>query len=324
MYQIILFITLLIVSICLYATYQSSTTPKKNILMGVTLPYEQLNHSEIRALVHGYHKINLLLLVTEVILGIPLFFIPYVSFVLAYIGIIVTGFTVLYDYLFKKYNIKLILLKSKQRWFPIELAYRQVTEDTVLPKMKKVLKMTKEPIYVDEDEYWAGGSYYNPNDRKMMVNKRVGAGSTCNMALMKGKLLTYIALAIALVFYLGVILFFMSLDFATFTMTLNGRIVEIDAPVYDYQFATQDIKEITLVDTLPKRGIRANGAATDEYYLGNFILDGYGRAKVYVYRGYSPYIQIQLKDTWVFFNSKSKQKTMECYELLMKVLEDKN
>ena len=51
-------------------------------------------------------------------------------------------------------------------------------------------RLTREsgPDYVDEDEFWIWGLiYYNPNDRRAMINDRTGMGMSMNLARPAGK-----------------------------------------------------------------------------------------------------------------------------------------
>ena len=52
-------------------------------------------------------------------------------------------------------------------------------------------RLTREsgPDYVDEDEFWIWGLiYYNPNDRRAMINDRTGMGMSMNLARPAGKI----------------------------------------------------------------------------------------------------------------------------------------
>ncbi|WP_370511309.1 DUF5808 domain-containing protein [Paenibacillus odorifer] len=47
-------------------------------------------------------------------------------------------------------------------------------------------------IYTDDDEYWKNGTTYNyPNDRSILVTKRMGIATTINIATKTGKSIYY-------------------------------------------------------------------------------------------------------------------------------------
>jgi hypothetical protein len=238
--------------------------------------------------------------------------------------------------LFCRYNNKLILLKSKNLWFVQDYEYRvlsrektQVRRHVLLQKwlptpLDRLLSHADGPVYVDGDEHWINGYYYNPEDRKTMVEKRIGTGFTANLATKSGKWNIYGVIAfVGIVFGLLIILF-VRMDFATFQMVVGDTKVEMKAPIYNYEFSMNDIENITMVDSLPEHASRTNGAGTETYYLGNFNIEGYGSSKVYIYRNYPPFIVIELKDKTVFFNTKSAEETREYYELLLDRAEDNN
>lgn len=50
----------------------------------------------------------------------------------------------------------------------------------------------QEILYTDDDEYWMNGTTYNnPNDRSIMVPKRIGIGTTINIGTKTGKYIYY-------------------------------------------------------------------------------------------------------------------------------------
>lgn len=171
-------------------------------------------------------------------------------------------------------------------------------------------------ITVDEDYYWTGGLYNNPNDSRVLVPKRIGIGQTINLGTRTGRLVYFGTLIGVPVLLLGMFLLFLRLDTADFALTIQDNQVEIHAPLYGYKFPLNDIRSIAMVDTLPG-GTRTNGASTSRYNLGNFNLKGYGRSKVYVYKNQPQYIVLELPDLYIFFSARSPEATQQYYELLI-------
>ncbi|SHJ42645.1 Uncharacterized membrane protein [Clostridium amylolyticum] len=175
---------------------------------------------------------------------------------------------------------------------------------------------SENPIYTDDDDYWEKGYYYNPNDTRVSVEKRIGYGFTFNMANKKAKLMTFIiyGLTISLVLFLSIM--FIIFDTSEFKLTIDGDTAKISAPVYGYSFNINDVKEVKKIDTLP-RGPRTNGASTDRYNLGNYNLNNYGKSKMYVYNENPPFIVIKLDNMYVFLNGKTKDATERYYNMLL-------
>lgn len=191
-----------------------------------------------------------------------------------------------------------------------------VTHKRVQDTRNLLLERAESAIYVDDDYYWRGGFYNNPNDARTMVEKRFGIGYTINIATAKGKF-AYYGLLIGLpALLLPLFLMLFSFDTAKFDMTITNDHVFIHAPMYKYDFPLDDVKSISTTDLLPQ-GSRTNGAATSRYFLGNFNLNQYGRSKMYTYRNQPPYIVLELPDLYVFFNADTPEKTREIYDSLI-------
>ncbi|WP_339207120.1 DUF5808 domain-containing protein [Paenibacillus sp. FSL K6-3182] len=173
-------------------------------------------------------------------------------------------------------------------------------------------------IVADDDHYWINGStYYNPDDQTIMVPKRVGIGTTVNMATRAGKWIQYGGIVLVLVIVIPLTAFIVQSDNTAPTLTIKeDGIVSIDYPLYDYSFNLSDVKGITLEETLPS-GFRTNGTATAEYARGNFSLEKLGAAKLYVFKNSPPYITMQLDGLTVIFNEKDAARTKELFEQLM-------
>lgn len=190
------------------------------------------------------------------------------------------------------------------------------THGTIRNIQNKLLEASEEVVYSDDDEYWERGYYYNPNDSRTMVEKRIGYGFTCNMATFRGKLFTYGIIGPVIVLILFLSITFVRMDTASFSLNINGGTAKIDAPLYAYSFNLNDIEEVKIIDDLPN-GARTNGAETSKYSLGNFSLMNYGRSKMYVYKENPPYIVVKLDDIYVFLNGKTRDVTEEYYNTLL-------
>ncbi|WP_141502635.1 DUF5808 domain-containing protein [Paenibacillus luteus] len=172
-------------------------------------------------------------------------------------------------------------------------------------------------VVTDDDEYWINGStYHNPNDTSIMVPKRVGIGTTVNMATRGGKWIQYGSVVLALIIVIPVAAFALQSDHTSPALTIaeNG-IVSIDYPLYDYSFDLSEVTGLTLEQDVPS-GFRTNGVATAEYARGSFSLEKLGDAKLYVFKKSPPYIFIKLEGMTVIFNHKDAAATEALYAQL--------
>ncbi|WP_169087093.1 DUF5808 domain-containing protein [Paenibacillus sp. PL91] len=174
-----------------------------------------------------------------------------------------------------------------------------------------------EAILSDDDAYWINGStYFNPDDKAVMVPKRIGIGTTVNMATRGGKWIQYGGIVLALVIIIPLTAFVVQSDHTSpaFTIEESGN-VSIEYPLYNYSFDLSAVKGLALENELPS-GFRTNGTATADYARGNFSLEKLGAAKLYVFKNSPPYIFVQLDDLYVIFNEKDAAKTKELYDEL--------
>lgn len=175
---------------------------------------------------------------------------------------------------------------------------------------------------VDEDYYWGTGLvYHNPNDNKVWVKKRFGAGTTVNTATKSGKLLHYGAYALVLAIVIPVAVLIIRSDANAPQLTIHeDGTVHISDITYSYDFKLSDIEEAVLEEKMPS-GFRSNGIATSEYARGNFNLTDLGKAKLYVFKNSPPYIIIKLQDIYVIYNESEPDKTKETFQMLIQHLE---
>lgn len=215
-----------------------------------------------------------------------------------------------------KYFVTVVLVLAPILFSLVFILCLKYTQEKTRNIQNRLLEATENPVYTDDDEYWQNGYYYNPNDQRTMVEKRIGYGFTVNMATVKGKMLIYGIVGGVTLIALSLFLLFINLDFTDFKLSINEKAVVIDAPFYGYSFNINDIVEMKEVNTIPE-GTKTNGASTSKYSVGNFDLNGYGKSKLYIYINNPPFIVIKLTDTYVFINGKTPIETEKYYEKLL-------
>ena len=167
----------------------------------------------------------------------------------------------------------------------------------------------------DDNRYWKGGFYNNPIDPRLMVPKRSGLGMTFNVGNRFGKLFTILTLGLSGLLIVGLIGMFAWMETAPFLMKVNAETVSISAPIYGTEFPVSEIREISLVDSIPS-GARTNGAAAGDLLLGHFRLDGVGDALLYVHTDQMPCIKIELEEKTIYFTAETEEETAALLELL--------
>ena len=138
------------------------------------------------------------------------------------------------------------------------------------------------PIVADEDDAWVGGIfYYNPTDKRFLVAKRIGLGSTVNLGTLAGKLyMGFAALVLLSVLAIGPI--FGIVDSIPVRLELSGSapvcLVASHGQSEKYRLDTDAITDVQLRDTLPDAA-RTWGTGMDHYLQGDFYVIGEGNAR---------------------------------------------
>ncbi|WP_127531349.1 DUF5808 domain-containing protein [Paenibacillus kobensis] len=196
----------------------------------------------------------------------------------------------------------------------IPIALTLVTYRRIHAQEQEVVSQDGQLIYSDDDEYWANGfTYHNPNDSAVFVPKRVGIGSTINTGTLAGKIMAgaIVVLLAGAIFFVSFMLILSELTSPTLTVT-KDRQVEIDYPMYSYDFPLVNIEQLDLVDQVPK-GYKVNGEGTTRVNRGKFSLNGLGTTRLYIYKNNPPYIRIKLPNTYIFFNDEDPERTKQLY-----------
>ena len=177
----------------------------------------------------------------------------------------------------------------------------------IINMQNQLISVAENPIYVDSDEYWINGmSYKNPYDNRVVVEPRIGTKPVYNLATKKGRLITYGTNIFVAVSVLTIILMMLYFELYGFNMKIIDNSVKINAPLYGIEFNVEDIEKVEIVDKL-KVKLRINGIGMDEYSVGNFNVEGYGKCKLYIYNDVKPYILIKSNDEIIFINSENEE-----------------
>lgn len=173
----------------------------------------------------------------------------------------------------------------------------------------------------EQDASYKWGCYYNPNDSRIFVPKRIfGMGWTINIAHPAGKaiglgILALVLAALIPVFYGGA---------KDYVITENGSQITIDAAMYDLSIDKDRIVSVSTIDALP-RGSRTNGYGGASKSFGHFNLDGYGKCRLYVYHQGGQFILLELEGDnpgYVIVNGKTPKDTEALYRSINEWLAD--
>ena len=188
-------------------------------------------------------------------------------------------------------------------------------EFSVRKAQEKLTMESGKGLYVDSDEYWILGLlYHNPNDKRTMINDRIGMGMSVNMAKPIGKILMgFAAVCIVAMPFFG--LFIIPEEFATMRIEIADHSIRAYHTSLVFDVPLEDIREIELLDVLPKTS-RTAGTAFDTLLKGNFRVEDVGPSKLCLNPTVAPFILI-ITDTGTYiFGTNDSAQTREMYETI--------
>lgn len=138
-------------------------------------------------------------------------------------------------------------------------------------------------IVADEDDAWLGGVFYcDPADKRFMVSKRLGLGTTVNLGTTAGKVYyAFVGLILAAVLAIGPIFGVVdSIPTRLEVETTDGStaLVAYHGQKEQYQLDVDAITDVQLRDALPEAA-RTWGTGMDHYLQGDFYVVGEGNAQ---------------------------------------------
>lgn len=159
--------------------------------------------------------------------------------------------------------------------------------------------------FVDEDDWWIWGLiYYNPNDRRLVVNDRVGINTTFNLARRPAQVLMGLVLALLLACPL----------FGVWAIGLENTPVELEVTEAElagshfggrWSVEREDIRSAELVDELPALR-KVAGTGMDSALTGQFHADGWGPVTLCIDPRTGPWLLVELEDGGIYlFGSSS-------------------
>lgn len=173
----------------------------------------------------------------------------------------------------------------------------------------------------DEDDVWLLGSlYYNPADTRVMVAKRLGLGSTVNLAtpVGKGTVAVLIAIIVGSLFVgpaMGVA------DSIPTELELRGSapavLVASHGKREKYTLSADHISDVQLRDSLPECS-RTNATGLDHYLEGDFYVTGEGQAHFCLDPTAAVFLRVEANGIVYWFTGDSAEETQAVANALEK------
>ena len=131
----------------------------------------------------------------------------------------------------------------------------------------------------------------------------------------KAEIIATLILIITILFVVIGPLFYMGFKANDVTINENNSISI--SGMYKTTITSEDIKDIELVDNLPKIVLRSNGFAVGKTLKGYFRDEDNSKIKLYIENSEEgPFIKIDLEKSDIYINYKDKEETLSVYDKL--------
>ena len=173
-------------------------------------------------------------------------------------------------------------------------------------------------ITSDDDEYWILGMiYYNPNDKRLNVEKRVGVGGTINLAHPAGKVIGLI-LILSLVFTVMSVVWMGMVEATPIKLTAEDGKLICHQLRDEYVIPLEEIESIEYGDDISSlRVVRTSGVGMENLLKGNFSVDDINGCKLFLNPLGKEYIKIVTKSgTQYYVSGSSAEETRAVYNKL--------
>ena len=178
---------------------------------------------------------------------------------------------------------------------------------------QKIVGEDFEQVLCDDDSNWIYGMiYYNPNDKHTMVDKRVGIGTTVNMATATGKWFGGFAI-ISILIIPVMCIWLMFEEFTPISLKLSNNQIVAEHLKVEYTINIDDIKEIKIITQLPRTQKRM-GTGMDKLEKGSFSVDGYGDCDLCLNPQNKTFIVVTTADNTYFLSDEDNAVTQKVYE----------
>ena len=169
----------------------------------------------------------------------------------------------------------------------------------------------------NDDNNWIGGIfYYNPRDKRSLVEKRVGIGTTVNMATPLGKGMTIIGVLAMLVIPISCVFLIME-EFTPIALVVENDTLKAEHIKVEYEIPVDDIENATLIQELPSMS-KSNGSAMNVLEKGDFYIRGQGHCQVLLNPQNNDFITFTANGETYYVSGFDDKQTKEIYHRIVK------
>jgi len=174
-------------------------------------------------------------------------------------------------------------------------------------------------IETDDDDYWLLGSiYYNPEDKRLNVEKRAGVGATINMAHPVGKLIGVITV-LAVIGTILVLVWVAILGKTPISLKFEDGKIICHQLNDDYVIPADSVEEIILLSGTNKLSLtRISGYNLEPIFKGNFTVEGERGCRIFLNTEVDEYLRLISDGKTYYINGNTVEETEEVYSHFIK------
>jgi len=196
----------------------------------------------------------------------------------------------------------------------ILLVFALQTEFAARAAQQKLTAADTGELYLDEDDYWLLGLlYYNPNDRHLLVNQRIGTNMSLNVASPAGKILMILSvLCIAALPFFG--MWIWAEERTPTRLILSETALTARHTTDRYVIRLDTIESVKLIEILP-RASRVAGTGLTNLYKGRFRVEGFGTSRLCLHPQNPPFLVIRSGGNTYIINDADSGVTRNVYTI---------
>ena len=166
----------------------------------------------------------------------------------------------------------------------------------------------------DEDDQWIGGLiYYNPNNKRLFVKKRVGVGGTFNLAHPVGKIICGLIIAVIL-FNFGAMVYLGISEATPLKLYTEDNKIVCHHLKNDYEIDFDSVSDIVLInDTNSLKFVKIAGFGIDNLLKGSFAVNGESSCKVFLNPQNGNCIKVTADGVTYYIGGETAEETSEVF-----------
>jgi hypothetical protein len=167
----------------------------------------------------------------------------------------------------------------------------------------------------DDDSHWIWGMlYYNPKDKHIMVENRMGTGTAMNMATGVGKGMYIFATLCLLIIPISSI-FMIMLDFTPIIAKIENEKIVCTHLSIEYEIPLEDIENYTVITKLPEM-TKVVGNGMDHVLSGTYEIYREGMFETFLNPQNDLFIKIETEDEMYYLSGADDEQTQEIIDVL--------